>query len=97
MENKQNWWCINRDENTVNNMIKIVNHNAKFKERPLRYKRTFNLTKDNNSCNIKLTKDSIPSNIKLTKQLVIYRVKYYHALMGTIISFRCSRFHRKNV
>ena len=44
---------------TVNNMIKIVNHHIKFKERPLRYKRSFNLIKDNN-----------PSDIKLTKQMI---------------------------
>ncbi len=41
MENKQSG-CINRDENAVNNMIKIVNHHIKFKERPLKYRRSSN-------------------------------------------------------
>ena len=58
MENKQSG-CINRDENAVNNMIKIVNHHIKYKERPLRYKRSFNLIKDNNPTDIKLTKKMI--------------------------------------
>ena len=58
MENKQSG-CINRDENAVNNMIKIVNHHIKYKERPLRYKRSFNLIKDNNPTDIKLTKQMI--------------------------------------
>ena len=35
MENKQ-IGCINRDENAVNNMIKIVNHYLNKKERLLR-------------------------------------------------------------
>jgi len=47
MENKQSGY-INRDVNVVNNMIKIVNHHINHKERPLRYKRSFNLTKDSN-------------------------------------------------
>jgi len=58
MENKQSG-CINRDENAVNNMIKIVNHHIKFKERPLRYKRSFNLIKDNNPTDIKIIKQMI--------------------------------------
>ena len=37
--------CINRDENTVNNMIKIVNHYLDKKERPLKYRREYNLEK----------------------------------------------------
>ena len=31
--------CINRDENAVNNMIKIVENQIKYKERPLKYRR----------------------------------------------------------
>ena len=38
MEKKQSG-CINRDENAVNNMIKIVNHQIKYKERTLKYRR----------------------------------------------------------
>ncbi len=57
MENKQSG-CINRDENAVNNMIKIVNHHIKHKERPLRYRRSFDLTKDSNPPEITLNKGS---------------------------------------
>ncbi len=61
MENKQSG-SINRDENAVNNMIKIVNHHIKFKERPLRYRRSFNLIKDSNPPDIKLNNKFI--NVK---------------------------------
>ena len=61
MENKQSG-CINRDQNAVNNMIKIVNHHIKYKERPLRYRRSFDLTKDSNPLNITLNNELI--NIK---------------------------------
>ncbi len=44
MENKQ-IGCINRDENAVNNMIKIVNHYLDKKERPLKYQRGYDLEK----------------------------------------------------
>ena len=44
MENKQ-IGCINRDENAVNNMIKIVNYYLDKKERPLKYKRNYDLEK----------------------------------------------------
>jgi len=37
--------CINRDENAVNNMIKIVNHYLYKKERPLKYRRDYDLEK----------------------------------------------------
>ena len=40
--------CINRDENAVNNMIKIVNNQIKYKERPLKYRRGYNLIRDSN-------------------------------------------------
>ena len=47
--------CINRDENAVNNMIKIVNNQIKNKERPLKYRREkikgINHTKDINKIN----------------------------------------------
>jgi hypothetical protein len=38
MENKESG-CINRDENAVNNMIKIVENQIKNKERPSKYRR----------------------------------------------------------
>ena len=44
MENGQ-IGCINRDENAVNNMIKIVNHYLVKKERPLKYRRDYDLEK----------------------------------------------------
>lgn len=53
MKNEQSE-CINRDENAVNNMIKIVNHHIKHKERPLKYRRSFDLTKDSNPNDITL-------------------------------------------
>ena len=39
MENSQSG-CINRDENAVRNMIKIVKHQITEKSRPLKYRRT---------------------------------------------------------
>ena len=33
--------CINRDENSVNNMIKIVNYYLLYKDRPEKFKRSF--------------------------------------------------------
>ena len=44
MENGQ-IGCINRDENAVNNMIKIVNHYLDKKERLLKYRRDYDLEK----------------------------------------------------
>ncbi len=44
MENEQ-IGCINRDENAVNNMIKIVNYYLDKKERPLKYRRNYDLEK----------------------------------------------------
>lgn len=44
MENRQ-IGCINRDENAVNNMIKIVNHYLDKKERLLKYRRDYDLEK----------------------------------------------------
>ena len=38
MENNKSG-CINRDENAVNNMIKIVKSQIEKKERPLKYRR----------------------------------------------------------
>jgi hypothetical protein len=38
MENSQSG-CINRDENAVQNMIKIVNHQISYKTRPINYRR----------------------------------------------------------
>ena len=35
--------CINRDENSVNNMIKIVNYYLLYKDRPEKFKRSFKL------------------------------------------------------
>lgn len=47
MEKKQSG-CIDRDENAVNNMIKIVNHQIKYKERSLKYRRDYDLIKGSN-------------------------------------------------
>ena len=72
MEKKQSG-CINRDENAVNNMIKIVNHQIKYKERPLKYRRDYDLTKGSNPPEIKkikLTKKSI-KNKGQVEQLVL--------------------------
>ena len=44
MENGQ-MGCINRDENAVNNMIKIVNHYLEKKERLLKYRRDYDIEK----------------------------------------------------
>ncbi len=44
MENGQ-IGCINRDENAVNNMIKIVNHYLEKKERLLKYRRDYDIEK----------------------------------------------------
>jgi len=44
MENGQ-MGCINRDDNAVNNMIKIVNHFLVKKERLLKYRRDYDLEK----------------------------------------------------
>ncbi len=52
-ENKR-MGCINRDENSVNNMIKLVNYYLEFRERPLRFRREYKLdaeTKDINPIN----------------------------------------------
>jgi hypothetical protein len=58
IEKKQNeCMCINRDENALNNIIKIVNHQIKFKERPNSYRRdtpcvSFCNSKTNNINNV---------------------------------------------
>ena len=47
--------CINRDENAVNNMIKIVKSYIDKKERPEKYRREYKFsekTKDDNLGNI---------------------------------------------
>ncbi len=52
-ENKR-MGCINRDENSVNNMIKLVNYYLEFRKRPLRFRREYKLdaeTKDINPIN----------------------------------------------
>jgi len=71
MEKKQSG-CINRDENAVNNMIKIVNHQIKFKERPLKYRRDYDLTKGSNPIELTLNKKE-SNKIKKgqVKQLVL--------------------------
>jgi hypothetical protein len=71
MEKKQSG-CINRDENAVNNMLKIVNHQIKYKERPLRYRRDYDLIKGSNLPNkiIKSTKKS-KLNIGQVEQLAL--------------------------
>ena len=40
------WGCINRDNNAVKNMIKIVLQFLIDKERPLRYRRDYKLPED---------------------------------------------------
>jgi hypothetical protein len=55
MEKKQSG-CIDRDENAVNNMIKIVNHQIKYKERPLKYRRDYDLTKGSNPSELIINK-----------------------------------------
>jgi hypothetical protein len=62
MEKKQSG-CINRDENAVNNMIKIVNHQIKYKERPLKYRRDYDLIKGSNPPKTKV--------IKRTKKIIL--------------------------
>jgi predicted transcriptional regulator YheO len=47
--------CINRDENAVNNMVKIVKTYIEKKERPEKYRREYKFTdekKDDNLSNI---------------------------------------------
>ena len=56
---KKSKGCINRDENSVNNMIKIVKYYLEHKKRPIKYTREYDL--DN-----KKIKDSNP---KIGKQL----------------------------
>jgi len=71
MEKKQSG-CINRDENAVNNMIKIVNYQIKYKVRPLKYRRDYNLTKGSNPSELTLNKKE-SNKIKKgqVKQLVL--------------------------
>ena len=78
MENKQSG-CINRDENAVNNMIKIVNHHIKFKQRPNAYRRdlpgkSFCEAKQTQTSlcfrSFKLTKDNNPLEITLNNKLI---------------------------
>lgn len=42
--------CINRDENAVNNMVKLVRYYLKYKDRPEKFRRDYKLpeTKGNN-------------------------------------------------
>ena len=61
MEKKQSG-CIDRDENAVNNMIKIVNHQIKYKERPLKYRRDYDLTKGFNPIELTLNKKESKEN-----------------------------------
>ena len=47
--------CINRDENAVNNMIKIVNQYLQNKDRPEKFKRSYKFPdeiKDDNPNNV---------------------------------------------
>ena len=62
MEKKQSG-CINRDENAVNNMLKIVNHQIKYKERPLKYRRDYNLIKGSNPPKTKIIKSTKKSKL----------------------------------
>jgi hypothetical protein len=71
MENGQ-IGCINRDENAVNNMIKIVNHYLDKKERPLKYRRDYDLEKGD--------------IIKEEKQKVVTSSKKGHCKLGGQVS-----------
>ena len=64
MEKKQSG-CINRDENAVNNMIKIVNHQIKYKERPLKYRRDYDLIKGSNPPKTKIIKSTKKSKLNM--------------------------------
>ena len=50
--------CINRDENSVNNMIMLTNHYLQHKERPEKFKRGYKLVDDK-------TKGDNPNNISV--------------------------------
>ena len=54
-------------------MIKIVNHQIKYKERPLRYRRDYDLIKGSNPTDITLNKPKIQRKIKKgqVEQLVL--------------------------
>ena len=68
MENGQ-MGCINRDENAVNNMIKIVNHYLNKKERLLKYRRDYDLEKGLLTKNKSETKQKVVTPIKMTLQI----------------------------
>ena len=54
-------------------MIKIVNHQIKYKERPLKYRRDYDLTKGSNPIELTLTKPKRQRKIKKgqVEQLVL--------------------------
>jgi hypothetical protein len=62
MENGQ-IGCINHDENAVNNMIKIVNHYLDKKERPLKYRRDYDLEKGEIKKRIKTKEDNLQQKV----------------------------------
>ena len=65
--------CNNRDENAVNNMIKIVNYYLDKNERPLKYRRDYDLEKGEK----KLKQKVIISN---AKDITNLEVKYQPSL-----------------
>ena len=71
MENNR-MGCINRDENAVNNMIKLVKYYLKYKNRLTRFKRDYKLPEET-------IKDGNPQNSKSNLS-----VKCHHALRSAI-------------
>ncbi len=66
--------CIDRDENAVNNMVKIVKEYIEKKERPLKFRRDYKFPEK--------IKDDNPNITKCNKS-----VKYHQAWKGAIIFF----------
>jgi len=61
MENRR-LGCINRDENSVNNMIKLVEHYLKYKDRPKIFKRETKIQQKETTPNKKVSNVSMPIN-----------------------------------
>jgi hypothetical protein len=62
MKNKQNG-CINRDRNAINAFKEITHYYIEHKERPLEYRRTYDLEKG-----VEIIKDSNPKKLKKKTQ-----------------------------
>ena len=70
MENNRTG-CINRDENTVNNMIKLTRYYLKHKYRPEKFRRDHEFPEKIKGNNPSISKSNV-------------NVKYSHALRSTI-------------